>query len=366
LQTYFLKPLGFGATLDRSFQLYRKHFAKLMILSLILLAPIYLLQAIFFYDSFSDVYSLDNYTGGNFVDQLGQRGARNESPLTILLLVFVLGLISVAIVPIAIASVVFLVDANYKGETMGVGDMLKRSFQRFWPLLGNSFLYMIIIGGIYTIISMVLGILIVLLILLGTLVFKSSFADFDLTSPSLILILIFLYIAVVLIISVLIGFFSIRWGYYLPSVAFGDKNNGIGRSWHLTKGSFWRLFAVYSVLSVIGSVIFIGYMVGLQFIPVMTLKIALSPLVNLLMAPLLLVVYAVSYFDLSVRKEGLGVEVMLKQLVPEQKERSEQSQPLISEQARSWEETVAENDEKRKFAARAAESSKPKEPQGDN
>ncbi|WJH35058.1 hypothetical protein N6H14_02735 [Paenibacillus sp. CC-CFT747] len=118
------------------------------------------------------------------------------------------------LMPVAVSSVVHLVRAVLYGEEgTSIGELLKKSFRRFGALLGSSLLFGLCMLGIY--LAVVIGIVIVAVVLgtAGNLLGSSG----GIGAAVLFMFLIFAAL------SIGIFFFTIRWGYYLPSVALGKK-----------------------------------------------------------------------------------------------------------------------------------------------
>ncbi|MDB5054226.1 MAG: hypothetical protein JWM44_2276 [Bacilli bacterium] len=308
LKEYLLKPLGFGRILDRSFQVYRNHFVKLMLLVLILYCPLYLFEGFIYSKSGSGSSPFNgSMFSNNLTDPAAAQAALNGSIVAIILGILFAGLIMIALFPVAVAAVVFLVDGIYKGESISLGKMLSRSFKRFWALLGNSLLYGLILAGI----SIVCYIAMIIIVVIGALLFSFKFSADGFQHPSSIVGLIVIILALVALLYIGVGYFAIRWGFFLPPVALKKGEVGIGKSWGLTKGSFWRLLAVFFTLTIIIYAFILIYSVLVSLLPGSVVKAVLLILMNIIVSPLLLVTYAVSYFDLKVRTEGSDLESML-------------------------------------------------------
>ncbi len=100
----------------------------------------------------------------------------------------------------------------------------------------------------------------------------------------------------------------------------------LGRSWALTRGKFWRSFAVAFVLFVIRLIVVLVPSYVIQFITLFTaadlpLPSAIGTFVTALIAafyvPLTSAAYLVLYYDLRVRKENLDLDQRVGQLESE-------------------------------------------------
>jgi hypothetical protein len=328
----FVRPMGIGRILDRSFQLYRKHFVKLMLIMLILFGPFYLLQNLLFnnYNTMGVGSIITDIQSGASLDSIlqgiGANRASNSMGIgQMLLLIFVfVPIVMFGITPVAVASVLFITKSALLGEeTPSVGELLKKAFRRFWSMVGNSFIFAVIMFGLYIgfALIMVLGIL---AITLGSSI--TNAVNSNTGAGSAIFIIIF---AIFVILGFILGwsFFFIRWGYFLPYVAFAEESIGIGRSWHLTRRSFWRLFLMYFLLSIVMYIfiiiiaLLIGWIAGGGLLGQL-----LQSLVSIVIAPLMMLPYAISFFDLRARNEGMGMDDLIRSTV--YSEESARLQPI--------------------------------------
>ena len=150
-------------------------------------------------------------------------------------------------------------------------------------------------------------------------------------------------IAAILVVSLLAIYFIIRWRFYGMSVLFEEvtPRNALRRSSELVKGTWWRVFgitvAIYLLAIMVMSVFFVGWGVILLFSGVtesdsvlrMVVRI-LSPRVNEVgwlscilqnfivvsistfsTLPIWGIGFALLYFDLRIRKEGFGIEMIM-------------------------------------------------------
>ncbi|USG67693.1 ABC transporter ATP-binding protein [Brevibacillus ruminantium] len=310
-----LEPMGVGGLLDRSFAVYRQHFATFFLLALILFAPLMLLQEALMSDMGSMPLLASDNESDSFEEFLQNRFLGSDQPVTedpIKLLLFLLLLIPISLFVVYPqmqgASLLITKGAVY-GEPITLKAALKQSFSRFWPMAGSTFVYGLIVLGIMIGFMLVIGLLSVLGIGVGGLLMP----DLDSFNPVLmILLFILLYLLFILVIVLLPGYFLLRWAFYLPVVLIERDGIGIGRSWRLTKGKFWRLVALYIVLTVIYT-IFSG---GIQALLIAVFGVSvlgqlLLVLFTCLLVPWMMIVYALTYLDLKVRYDGTDVEALL-------------------------------------------------------
>ncbi|WP_010497620.1 hypothetical protein [Paenibacillus elgii] len=314
----FERPMGIGAILDRSFQIYRKHFTVTFLLMLLFFGPLYLLQNLVLFDVSS--VSLLPESGETIADSIDRfaeaSGSDDELRIGLLLFSFLLmPLYMLAVFPAAVSSQLHLVRAAADGASVGFKELLRSSFSRYWPKVGNTLLFGLILMGVYMAIStaVVLGVIIVFVVTVGIGTgFSQLGSDPFGSSIVLVVLLVVMYLLVALMVMAGIGFFAIRFGFYLPVIALEGAPSSLGRSWRLTKGNFWRIFGIYFVLSIIYGV----FMMGTYALLIAVFKLSLLGqliyiVMTLLITPIYMIPYAVTYFDLRVRNEGADLEQML-------------------------------------------------------
>lgn len=310
------QPLSFGRLLDRSFRVYRSRMAKLMLLTLLLFGPFYLMYGWIFSDTIGTGFDFNAYIGSEtFTTHLGETREPGLNGGIAALLVFFLflgPLVTFVLVPVFFSMITVMVKAVYDREEPLIGAAFKRTMKRFWPLFGNSLLFGLIMFGVYLV--LIIGILIlvtVIALLAGLGAGLNMLSDFE-PGPGFLVGFVVFYIAFLFLVYALLSFFIIRWGFFVPAVVLDGAPVGLGRSWSLTRGSFWRLFFVFLVLTLIMTGFYLVYGLLIQsLIPVLFLKILLPALIYILLFPLYPVTYGVAYWDLKIRTEGADLERML-------------------------------------------------------
>ncbi|QGQ96577.1 hypothetical protein EHS13_17675 [Paenibacillus psychroresistens] len=306
-----LKPMGYGQILILSFQIYRTLFVKLFLLVFLLFCLYNLLEVIFFSDFFISMASINSVIfNQNAADLTGDQLLNTVSTEIPGLIAVVLGIMMVLFISIAISTVVFMVDSVNQNKPARIGESMRRSFKRLWSMLVSCFVFFFFLSFIA--LMFIIAFVIILSFtssfgLYGFLVdYFQNFFSSAWVIPRIILIvlasfcLMFVYIVV-------------RWSFFIPFVALKEDSVGIFRSWRLTKGSFWRIFAVFFTMYVIAIVLII-VATTLSFLMLSVVYTAiLFILINLLISPLLLVAYVVCFFDLRVRAGagGTALEPML-------------------------------------------------------
>ncbi|NQF14135.1 ABC transporter ATP-binding protein [Brevibacillus sp. HB1.3] len=314
-----IAPMGVGKLLDKSFSVYRQHFGAFFLLALIWFGPLLLLQQLLLVD-FTRVPLLAQDTEGlDFAESLGARFAGQEEfmtqslPMLLIFFFLVAPILWIIAYPQMISGSILLTKAALEGEILSLKDALKGALRRFWPLAGSTLLYGVIAFAVSTAFVIVYGLIFFLIAIAGGLTLDTMFDPSEGGSIALVIILVlFGYLFLIAGMMLVPGFFLIRWGFYMPLVLFERDGVGIGQSWNMTKGNFWRLFGIFVVLSVIYSM----FSSGIQL--VLTGVLGTSILAQLilvvltcLLTPWMAIVYALAYFDLRVRKEGTDLQELV-------------------------------------------------------
>lgn len=201
-----------------------------------------------------------------------------------------------------------------EGETIGFGQAVKQSLRRFWPLVGGTIVYTLI----------AVGVVIAFMLLFGLFVFLFFWSSGEFSAPFLIdpddspvlfvLLMIVVYLLFLAGMILVPGYFVFRWSFYLPFVLLEGGGLGIGKSWGMTKGSFWRLLGMYMVVMIMYSIFYGGIqMVVLAGLGASVLGSLIMIAANCLLLPWGMIVYSLAYLDLRVRREGTDLEMMLAQ-----------------------------------------------------
>lgn len=312
-----LEPMGVGSLLDRSFSVYRQHFKVFFLLVLILFAPLLLLQEVLLSDVSNmplfvpenESNSLEEFFQNRF---LGEEAALTDSTGKILIYLLLFTPISLLMVyPQMQGAAVLITQGAVYGEPVTLKGAIKQSYSRFWPIVGSTAVYGLIAIGVV----LLIGLVVFLLAMLGVGVGSVFLEELDTVNPVLAIVLFILAgILFTALFFLVPGFFLLRWAFYLPVVLIERDGIGIGRSWRLTKGNFWRLLALYFVLTVIYTMLSAG--IQALLVAVFGFSIfgqLLLILFTCLLTPWMMIVYALAYLDLKVRHDGTDVEALLQE-----------------------------------------------------
>ncbi|MFK4996926.1 hypothetical protein ACI2OX_03370 [Bacillus sp. N9] len=151
-----------------------------------------------------------------------------------------MGLLSIFIFPIGSAAILLAVNHIRKNEEFTVGSVIKKAFSRYWPIIGSSILYGLIMIGLLVVPIFVITI-------------ASIIGAIAMPVAGVIIAIIFL-----LGFAVGVGYLLTRWSFYFGSVILGEGSPGFSRSWALTRGRAWTMFGLYVVFLLIMSCISIA------------------------------------------------------------------------------------------------------------
>ena len=283
------RPKGFGEILDVTFRLSRTRFKDFFLVLLILLGPVYLIQAL-----------VQLATGTSFFREVGEGNGWLEQMLAGLeesdpvfssniaadIGVLLVGLISLFLYPVAQAAILYGVDHVRKNEDFSFGSLIKQAFSRFWAIIGSSFLYGIILMGLIfgSILSVVL----------------MGFIFFAIDTVIGVILTILLSIGA----AIFVGYFGTRWSFYFGSVVIDRNAPGLGRSWKLSQGRTWVSMGLYLIFFLI--ITSISFAIELSFALLLGGSVLLGLIVSLatLFTTLIMSVgYAVMFLDLKSRHD---------------------------------------------------------------
>ncbi|UOE96169.1 hypothetical protein [Alkalihalobacillus sp. LMS39] len=282
------RPLGFGQILDQTFSITKQHFLNFFLIILILSGPFYLLQAVVEL-LYGAAFFRSVELGTNWLDDLVTSFDATSPSGSVAAELWSGGieLISYLFLPIAQASILLAIFTLRQGEQYSVGSVLKKAFSRFWPIVGCSLLFFLIMLGLF----MVPFFLIMILTL-----------AFSFIHPAIGVV-----IAIFLSIPCFFGvfYFYIRWGFYFGSVVIDRISPGLGRSWNLTKKRTWTLMGIYFLLFIIvlltmsGVELVFGAFLGNSVLFQLILNV-----VEMIAWVIYSVAFAVMFFDLKARYDA--------------------------------------------------------------
>mgnify|MGYP001408394676 CR=1 FL=1 len=290
MENKFQQPLSFGKILDQTFRIIRSYFKPIFLITFYVMIPVLALQAIILAlsghamliaeDSIQNiwsatVYELEMYEEYSFANVIGQY-------LSYIPLIFA--------TPLLVGGISHVVKRARAGEPAEAVEMLKMTMPRYWPLLGSTLLFGIIVFGI-TFGAILIG---------GVLTAITA-----LVSPVFAVLLgILLFIGG----AIGIGLLTVKWMLYLPATLFEKVAPGLGKSWRLTKRQAWKFFGIYIILTILSSIIIGMFQLPTMFLGSSIVSYLWTNFISLISSIILAVAWAVMYFDASLRQDAADIQ----------------------------------------------------------
>jgi hypothetical protein len=274
--------------LDELFRLYRRHFSLIVGVSLLVALPGLVWTLV------TGTYRLNSASFANiFVTSGTSTPVFNSQQFLNLVGPILLGLVGgFFLLPISIGAVYRAVTDVALGRPATIGSVLRETLARYLPLLGLVGLGILIFIG--WIIAEIIGF--VLLVLPGLAVFCAA-----------------VYLAV-------------RWTLTVVAMMAEDIGpiRGLGRSWNLVSGSWWRTFGILLIVGILQTIISYGLVILFSLIAALVttgdFQLAVAQvggtLLSALVSPIPTIAITLLYFDLRVRKEGLDLDQLAQQTSP--------------------------------------------------
>ena len=282
------RPRQLSELLDELFRLYRRHFSLIVGVALLVALPGLV------WSLATGVYRLNSTSYTNLFTTTGTSTPTfNSQQLSNLLGTFLLGgLGALILLPFSVGAVYRAVTDVALGRPATVGVVLRETLARYWPLLGLIGLGILLFIG--WIIAEAIGF--VLLFIPGLAVFCAA-----------------VYLAV-------------RWSLVVAAMMAEDVGpiRGLGRSWSLVSGSWWRTLGILLIVGILQSIIsyalLILFTLFADIFSTGDFRSALvsvgSTLLSALVSPITTIAVVLLYFDLRVRKEGLDLDQLAQQTSP--------------------------------------------------
>lgn len=292
------KPKGFGEILDQTFKISKYKFKDFFIILLLLVGPIYILQALIELAAGKSFFRQEGGGGAWYEEMMRNMELTEEASLSSNLAADMgIALVSLLVLftyPVAQAAILFGVNHIKHNQEFTVSTVVKQAFGRFFPLIGSSLLYVIIFF------SIVFG-----FILIGVLVPIIFFA---------IDVIAGVIVSIVLTISLLLigAFLLTRWSFFFGSVVLDKNSPGLTRSWRLSKGRTFKLIGLYIIFFLITTSIAVAIEMSVSAFLGNSVLLGLIVSFTTLFTTLIMAVgYAVMYLDLKVRHDADDLRDMI-------------------------------------------------------
>ena len=307
-----LRPLSIGEIISGAFESLRANPRAMFLPSLIVLTATGALSAVL------------NYLGASFLlsrvdDLLNSSDVRISGILPVFMGSFasqIVGALLTALATTILTGLLIVaVSRSVLGRIATPGEVWERTRGRILPLIGQTLLITLITVIADTII-LVIGIVLIAVI-------ATSIMGPD---PGAGAIIATVLVALALTVLVLIAAVFLIVRLSLAPAALMLENTGvvegIGRSWALTRGSFWRVLGILALaglitglvtgtlsfgLGMVFGIISVGLPATQPFVSAVT--VLLTSILSALVLPFTAAVTALTYIDLRMRTEGLDVEL---------------------------------------------------------
>lgn len=297
--------MGVGELLDRAITLYRKNFLTLVGIVAVVSVPYMLAQitAVFL--------ALPTDPAGI------SRRASNPFSDSFLLYLAILAAIAipVGILYIFQSGALTVVASEYfLGKSAGFKQAYGRAIRRGWTLFGTQFVI-----GLTNV--MIFGFLFIPFF--GMALLSAGAGSNSAGAAALGLATICICLAFVPALA-LAAILNVLWIFWAQTVMIENKGlrAGLGRSWRLVRGSFWRVLLIAIVAYIFIATITATPTYAISIVAVMlpqtaiatALNSAVSTLIGIFVTPLWSTLLTLVYYDLRIRKEGFDLEMQAQRL----------------------------------------------------
>jgi hypothetical protein len=282
-----MRPMRVGETVDAAVALCRANFKAFASIVAFVTVPLEFLQ---------QLSTRGSYAGFGMVTEPSQ----NIEPPSgaVVIATVILSIVGVLVVrPFLTAAMIRAISAAYLGEPVNVGEVYRFALHRFRSIVWVLLLQILALVGAG------IG-----LVLLGTI-----FAQLD-----VIVLTVLVVIGAVVAIAVL----YVRWVLGTAVVVVEDARGtkALGRSWELTRSGFWRLVGTLLLASLLASIVggileVVPTVIGTLVPAGWVLRAVGGVLSAIVTTPFVTAVTVLLYFDARIRREGLDISLMLREIV---------------------------------------------------
>ena len=307
-----LRPLSIGEIISGAFESLRANPRAMFLPSLIVLTATGALSAVL------------NYLGASFLlsrvdDLLNSSDVRISGILPVFMGSFASQMVGALLTALATTILTGLlivaVSRSVLGRIATPGEVWERTRGRILPLIGQTLL-ITLITVIADAIIVVIGVVLIVII-------AASVTGPD-PGAGAIVITLLAALALIVIVFIAAAFLVVRLSLAPAALMLENTGvvEGIGRSWALTRGSFWRVLGILVLAGLITGLVTgtLSFGLGMVFgvVPVglpaaqplvSAVTVLLTSVLSALVLPFTAAVTALTYIDLRMRTEGLDVEL---------------------------------------------------------
>lgn len=302
-----LKPMSAGDILDRAIRIYRENFIPLVTIVAIINVPLILVQVAAAVLTLPFTASLENVTPLEATNAATIFGVAS-------VIAGVFGALGSIFVYAAITA---FVSERFLGRPSSVRQAYGAALGRWLSLLIAALLYFLANVTLALVFAAI-----IFLPIFGVALLSGGTVGDD--SANTAVGLVVLCLCVLIIPALLFSLFlDTRWSFWTQAIVIEKYNStgGLGRSWKLVKGTFWRVLGFIIILSIIVSAFSLGPIGALSvatvFLPSPILRLILpsvaSSAIVIIMTPLQYTTLTVLYYDLRIRKEGFDLQMQMQE-----------------------------------------------------
>ncbi len=299
-----LKPMTAGDILDRAIRIYRENFVALVTIVAIVNVPLVLLQALSFLLIFP------------FGEGFSPTSTLQPTMILVGVGLFVIGIIGAVFAVFELGALTLYVSERFMGRVITVRQAYSNAFKRGLSLVIGALLLFLALFALFMLFFGAIFIPAILAALGGSgRDSATALAGF------------WVVCTCVLFVPGLLGilYFYTRWTFWTQAIMLESYNStgGLGRSWKLVKGSFWRVLGFNIALGIMAIALTFGASTtitfGAAFLPIpfgTMLQTVLNGIIQIIIAPLQYATLTVLYYDLRIRKEGFDIQMQLQDKEP--------------------------------------------------
>ncbi len=314
------RPMGLGELLDGAFRLYRAFFSHLVLIAALFLVPVGVLNSVLLGFTVGDFNELVFASGGS--------SAASGAPfLRWAGSYFVLGLIGYVAMAMVYVSLISYITALLQGESLTVGDSVRRGLRRLFPFIGVVLLAAVALAGLtlglYIVLALAMATVLIGVGLLGS----AGGEGMGVAAVGAMITLAGFYLLASIMVLAPAGLLTARW-IGAPTAVVAETlgpRRALTRSWALTRGNLWRSFGYLVLLLVLNFVVLGLPLSALQWLLTFALTsqwfgllsgllTGLGYLLGILWYPLVVLALTLFYFDLRVRNESLDLDQRIRAL----------------------------------------------------
>lgn len=313
-----LRPLGFGEIFDRAITLYIRNFLPFAAIVGVMIVPLAILEYI--YDvanqpQMDAIFRVFTHLGNATADQLPPSAFNSPGSVAVLLLML---FVTYAIWPFALNAVAIGVARLYRNRPVEFRACYAAVLHRWLAIIGIIAMELLIVVGWYVVVFIVVMLFVVVLTY-----FTAAMGGAAAGAAVAFGVLLGVIALFVLMASLAPLMISLTFAMYSAVIEERPVMQSIvlGFSRVFNRAEFWRsvLFAIAIFAVLLGaSAIFSFVALVAAFAHLPLLEVAIDSVSRAVIAPFAVVLLAIYYFDVRIRREAFDVETGLERLVAAQ------------------------------------------------